>query len=173
VVTDSPFALLTLIAAPAVLTNACALLALNTANRYGRAFDRSRQVGRELESTREDDELLSFRLSLLRRLVARAMLLLRAQTAFYLATGLFVMSALLALPGAALTPAHPELMRAFAALSFAIGAIAGACLVQGCIYTVHETRLAMTGLREEETLLQTRHGGALRAQAPGRLASPR
>ena len=45
---ENAFTLLTLIAGPAVLTNACSVLALNTANRYGRAFDRVREVGREL-----------------------------------------------------------------------------------------------------------------------------
>ena len=34
------FALLTLVVAPAVLTNASSVLALNTANRFGRVVDR-------------------------------------------------------------------------------------------------------------------------------------
>jgi hypothetical protein len=158
-VTDNPFTLMTLIAAPAVLTNACGLFALNTANRYGRAFDRTREVGRELESTREDDDLRSFRLCLLQRLIMRARLLLHAQTAFYVATGLFVLSALVALLGASLGVAHPELTHVFALLGFGIGALGTAGLIQGCLYTVQETRLAMAGLREEETLILARHGG--------------
>jgi hypothetical protein len=54
---ENPFAILTLIVAPAVLTNACSLLALNTANRFGRAIDRSRWLTAEmdrLENTSEE-----------------------------------------------------------------------------------------------------------------------
>jgi len=158
---DSPFTLLTLIAAPAVLTNASCLLVLNTANRYGRAFDRTKEIGLELERSPQQDDLLAFRLSVLQRLFRRAMLLLRAQTAFYVATGLFVLSALVALLGAALSLDHPDLVRVFAVLGLAIGALATLCLVQGCIFTVQETRLAMSSLREEGALLLERHAPAL------------
>jgi hypothetical protein len=41
-VSSNLFALLTLIVAPAVLTNASSVLGLNTANRFGRIVDRSR-----------------------------------------------------------------------------------------------------------------------------------
>ncbi len=154
---DNPFTLLTLIAAPAVLTNASSVLALTTANRYGRAFDRTREVGKELEGTPPQDEMLSFRLKLLERLITRAGLLLRAQTAFYAAIGLFVLSAIVSLLGAALNLGHPDVLRALALLGFAIGALATVCLVHGCVLTVRETRLAMANLREEETLLRARH----------------
>jgi hypothetical protein len=163
-VTENPFLLMTLIAAPAVLTNACSVLALNTAGRYGRAFDRTRELGRELDSAPEDDKLVSFRLRLIGRNIARATLLLRAQTTFYAATGLFVLAALVALLGASLN-AHPELLHIFGVFVFAIGTLATACLIQGCLYTVRETRLAMMGLREEQTLIQEKHKVASRAQS--------
>src|SRR5262244_1821468 len=41
-VTDNPFAVLTLIAAPAVFTNASSVLALGTGNRLARVVDRTR-----------------------------------------------------------------------------------------------------------------------------------
>jgi hypothetical protein len=80
---DNPFTLLAFIGGPAILTNASCLLALNTANRYGRAFDRAKEVGRELEHAPCGEGLAPFRLRLLSHLIARAALLLRAQTAFY------------------------------------------------------------------------------------------
>jgi len=46
--THTLFAVLTLIAAPAVLTNASSVLGLNTANRFGRVIDRSRQLSIEV-----------------------------------------------------------------------------------------------------------------------------
>ncbi len=45
----NPFAALSLIAAPAVLTNASSLLILSTSNRLARAVDRARQMTTELE----------------------------------------------------------------------------------------------------------------------------
>jgi hypothetical protein len=39
-------------------------------------------------------------------------------------------------------------------LVFGILTLATACLVLGCLYTVQETRLAMVGLREEQTLMR-------------------
>jgi hypothetical protein len=163
---NNPFTVLTFIVAPAVLTNASSILALTTANRYGRAFDRTREVGRELDQAPPQQSLVPFRLRLLERLMTRAALLLRAQTAFYVALGLFVLSALASLLGAAMGMDHPEVFRPFAGLAFAVGAVGTVCLIQGCLYTVRETRLAMANLRDEETLLRARHGQPP-ADAPG------
>jgi hypothetical protein len=163
---DNPFTLLTFIAGPALLTNASSVLALNTANRYGRAFDRTKEVGRELEGTPPEASLFEVRVQLLDRLVLRTALLLRAQTAFYVAVGLFVLSALLSLTGAALGIDHPRLLDSFAVGGFALGVLATVSLGCGCYFTVRETRLAMSNLREEETLLLTSVPGHPRA-SPG------
>ena len=45
----NPFAVLSLIAAPAILTNACSVLATSTGNRLARAADRARELSRQLE----------------------------------------------------------------------------------------------------------------------------
>jgi hypothetical protein len=44
----NPFAALTAVAGPAVLTNACSVLALGTSNRLARVVDRTRVVTRQL-----------------------------------------------------------------------------------------------------------------------------
>src|ERR1700758_3880174 len=44
----NPFAVLTAVVAPAILTNACSVLALGTSNRLARGVDRTRVVAREL-----------------------------------------------------------------------------------------------------------------------------
>jgi hypothetical protein len=49
---DNPFAALSFIVAPAVLTNASSVLALSTSNRLARAVDRARALTTELEATR-------------------------------------------------------------------------------------------------------------------------
>ena len=153
---ENAFTLLTLIAGPAVLTNACSVLALNTANRYGRAFDRAREVGRELAHTPPADPADGSRMRLLGRLIERATLLLRAQTAFFAAIGLFVLSAVVSLVGAALS----QEVRAWAplvlVLVLVVGLLATGCVIKGCALTVRETRLALVNLHEERDLLANR-----------------
>ena len=46
---SNPFAVLSLIAAPAILTNCCSLLAMSTSNRLARAVDRAHELTKQLE----------------------------------------------------------------------------------------------------------------------------
>lgn len=52
----NPFAALSLIVAPAILTNACSVLIMSTSNRFARTVDRARE--RELTTTEERSLLL-------------------------------------------------------------------------------------------------------------------
>jgi hypothetical protein len=154
---DNPFVLLTFIAAPAMLTNASSVLALSTGNRYGRAFDRAKEVGEALGETGSDDTLLSFRLDLLERLAGRTTLLLRAQVAFFWAIGLFVFSALVSILGATIGVEEARLFRMLVVAGFVAGVMATLALVYGCALIVRETRIAMSNLRDEKVLLFTRY----------------
>jgi hypothetical protein len=51
----NPFAVLSLIVAPAVLTNACSVLVLSTSNRLARATDRVRELAKQLEAAAAAD----------------------------------------------------------------------------------------------------------------------
>ena len=99
---QNPFAALTLIAAPAVLTNASSVLALGTSNRFARAVDRQRQLSVMLEQQGDgmDAETRAMRLKQLRRAETRAVLVLRALTSFYVSLGAFAASALISIVGA-------------------------------------------------------------------------
>ena len=46
----NPFAALSLIVAPAILTNASSVLSMSTSNRLARAVDRARELSRQLEA---------------------------------------------------------------------------------------------------------------------------
>jgi uncharacterized spore protein YtfJ len=94
----------------------------------------------------------------LARLRRRAHLLLRAQTAFYAALGLFVFAAMISVVGAALASEHGPGYRIAAAAGFGSGGGAAASLFYGCVLVVRETRLALVSLREETTLLEARLG---------------
>lgn len=153
---ENAFTLLTLIAGPAVLTNACSVLALNTGNRYGRAFDRAREIGRELAHPPRPEPADRWRVELFNRLIERATLLLRAQTAFFAAIALFVLSAIVSLVGAVLSQDIRALAPELLVLALVVGLLATGCVVLGCALTVRETRLALANLRDEHELLVER-----------------
>jgi hypothetical protein len=150
---ENPFAILTAIVAPAVLTNACSVLALGTSNRVARVVDRTRAVTAEMGSVGEDENLrkhLDHQLGLLR---IRSRLLVSALRLAYLALGGFAFSALIAVVGGALgyfgfVPGY----RTAALLGLLIGVVAVTALSIGCAYMVRETTMAIDNLEEEAKL---------------------
>src|SRR3954468_11632326 len=56
VLETNPFAILTFIAAPAILTNASSVLALGTSNRFARTIDRMRAMIRILDQKAGKDD---------------------------------------------------------------------------------------------------------------------
>src|SRR3954471_15481045 len=110
---SNPLAILTFIAAPAILTNASSVLALGTSNRFARNVDRARLLlklieGRDLKSDAE----AVLNLHLLAKTEHRAALLVRAMSAFYFAIGCFAAGSLTSLLGAILSSTdHPLVLR--------------------------------------------------------------
>ena len=97
-IADNPFASLSLIAAPAVLTNASSVLALGTSNRFARAIDRARALSVLLEKQQvSGDPMTIMRVHQLNRLERRSLILLQALRLFYLARASFAASAFTAL----------------------------------------------------------------------------
>ncbi|MGH7573516.1 MAG: DUF2721 domain-containing protein [Longimicrobiales bacterium] len=75
----NPFAILSFIIAPAILTNASSVLAMSTSNRLARAVDRARELTKQLEEYVETGSAVTDRR--LRELAAsetRALMLIRA-----------------------------------------------------------------------------------------------
>jgi hypothetical protein len=154
-VDDNPFAVLTAVVAPAILTNACSVLALNTSNRVARVVDRTRVVAAELATLPKPSRAHDSRLAQIERLRRRSQLLLRALRIVYASLGGFASAALSSVVGATL--ANYEFMVSFhvaAAVALATGFFAVAGLVAGCAFVVAETRLALRGVDEavEEVL---------------------
>src|SRR4051812_22799034 len=117
----NPFAVLTFIVAPAILTNASSVMAMSTSTRFARSVDRARAVAKELqEGPDADDELARFRLRQLDFANRRARLLVRALSAFYLSLGAFAAASLTSLLGAALVISHQDAAR-HAAMLVAFG----------------------------------------------------
>ena len=108
-ISDSPLAILTFIAAPAVFTNAASVLALGTGNRLARVVDRTRQLSAELRRDNSDTALNRMYLRQLGRLGRRSDRLVRAMTFFYTAVGAFAAASLVAVVGASLGTTHYQL----------------------------------------------------------------
>src|SRR5258705_5836908 len=94
-VANNPFAVLTAIVAPAILTNACSVLALGTSNRLGRVVDRTRVGASDIAASKPGSEGFLEWNSQLRALEIRTHMLLRALRLFYAALGLLASSALI------------------------------------------------------------------------------
>src|SRR5450432_398377 len=100
-ISTNPFAVLTLISAPAVLTNASCVLLFGTGNRYGRANDRIHDL-EELVQKDLPQADHQFRIQQLDATETRSLLIVRALTCFYTAVAGFVASTLISLIGALL-----------------------------------------------------------------------
>ena len=159
---SNPFAVLTAIVAPAILTNASSVLALGTSNRLGRVVDRTRVVYGDLAASQacsKEHQAWSEQLGALR---IRADMLLRALRLFYAALGLFAASALVSVGGSiAAFYGQRLLFEISAGLAVLTGASAVAGLAIGCWLMVHETRLAVQSLAAEAQIrLQPAGSGA-------------
>lgn len=145
----NPFAVLTAVVAPAILTNACSVLALGTSNRLGRVVDRTRVVARELAGLEPGANYEAWAAQL-PGLRVRTQLLVRALRAIYTSLGLFASAALVSVAGSLVTYYGQRALFLLAAgLALLAGGVAVAGLATGCYLMVQETRLAVQNLTEE------------------------
>jgi hypothetical protein len=156
-VSDNPFAVLTLIAAPAVFTNASSVLALGTGNRLARVVDRTRQLAKELHSEPPSDSATTemWKRHLV-RLEKRGALLVRAMSFFYGSIGAFAAASLVSILGASLAGSGYSLpFELVGGVSFVVGMIGFIGLSVGCTFLVTETRLALLTQSEEAKLARS------------------
>jgi len=154
----TPFAVLTAVVAPAILTNASSVLSLGTGNRLARVVDRTRAVMAQLSSLDPASADLHAWTIQLDGLRVRAKLLVTALRNFYAALGLFAASALVSV-GGSIAAYYGQMLffEAAAALAIATGAAAVVGLSWGCALMVRETRLAVQSLAEEIGISSRQH----------------
>ena len=99
---DNPFAVLTAVVAPAILTNACSVLCLGTSNRIARVVDRTRIVSAHIVSVEAGSLEHRAHVTQLERLRVRAQLLFKALRFLYAALGSFAAAALISVVGSVL-----------------------------------------------------------------------
>jgi hypothetical protein len=155
---SNPFAVLSLIVAPAILTNACSVLIMSTSNRLARVVDRARELTRQLEGAEDfSSPAGARRLQELSTSEGRSLLLLRALSCCYVALSGFASATLLSLFGAVVVPVgRTELTLAFEALAILAGMTAVGSLVLASTLLISETRLAVAVLRERAQELRVR-----------------
>src|SRR5205809_7909486 len=97
---QSPFAVLTFIAAPALLTNASSVLALSTINRMLRTRDRMHELFAKSEAGGQSQKDASRLIEQANRVERQAALLLRAPHSLYVELAAFPSTTLVTLLGA-------------------------------------------------------------------------
>lgn len=150
---ENPFAALTIVVAPAILTNASSVLCLGTANRLARVVDRTRVVSAELAHAEPSAEGYLVCRRQLEALSGRRALVLKALKFFYVSLGSFAAATLISLLGAVIAASSLHLAFPFIALlGLVSGTVGVAGLVYSCSLMMQETRLAIRNLEEEAEL---------------------
>ena len=154
----NPFAVLSLIVAPAILTNACAVLTLSTGNRVARAVDRARELAKQLEGVTAGhaDRDVARRLDELSAVEQRTVMLLRALRSVYVGLGGFATATLVSLLGAVFVRFASPVVLVLEVAAVLAGAIAVAALVHGSVLLVRETRIAVRVLHERAAAIRER-----------------
>jgi hypothetical protein len=153
---QNPFALLSLIAAPAVLTNAASVLVMSTTNRFLRASERMRALTVRVEEGKLTPGLRALVRGQVDRTERQAVLLLGAMRAAYTAIGSFASASLISILGAGIAAtAAPRLgFHGMAALALAVGVVGASALVIACVRLLAATRLSMVNMAEEAALIR-------------------
>lgn len=157
----NPFAVLSLIVAPAILTNASSVLVMSTSNRLARAVDRARELSKQLEQSVEfESPEATRRLRELAAAETRSLLLLRGLRSCYVALGGFSSAALLSLLGAVAVPLkwHP-IVQILEVAGVLAGVMAVGALVHGSTLLLRETRIAVQvlSMRAAEVRARAEH----------------
>ena len=157
--TNNPFAVLTFVAAPAILTNATSVLAMSTINRMLRTCDRMHELLKESANPATLSEPnFAERTG---RVEQQAMLLLKALHWIYVALGAFAAASLVTLVGAVAGQLGNEMfMRVIVGAGLLLGFAGVGGLVGGCTNLFRATQLSLANIREEADLIRSRLGQA-------------
>jgi hypothetical protein len=155
---SNPFAMLTFISAPAVLTNASCVLLFGTGNRYGRAIDRMHELWDAVQSGQQLEEgERQLRMRQLQAGETRTLLIVRALACFYTAVAGFVASALVSLIGAVLVSAKIQQGTSISfGLAFLAGTVGVAAMISGAAMLARETTFSFRILKEETKFITER-----------------
>ncbi len=159
--TQNPFAALTFVEAPALLTNASSVLALGTINRMLRTRDRMHELFTESKTDSQKIEDRNHLKEVTDRVEKQAAFLLTALRSIYFALAAFASATLVTLLGAGIAPlANGAWVHAMALLGLLLGFIGAGGLVLGCVNLFRATQLSLVNIRDEAALIRARSGAA-------------
>lgn len=165
--TQSPFAVLTLIGAPALLTNTSSVLALSTTTRMLRTRERMEALFAKSAAGGLSSSESARLVDTVNRVEIQAGLLLRSLHAIYVALASFSAATLVTLLGAALAPYQGALwFRGLTWMGLGLGLAGVSGLVFGCMKLFQATQLSLLMTREEAGLIrdqQSRSSAELKA----------
>ena len=151
----SPFAVLTFIAAPAVLTNAASVLAMSTINRMLRTRDRMHELFAESQKGAHTPVTAERLISQVNRVETQASRLLRALHSIYVALAAFAAASLVTLLGVVLGNSEDGVsFRLLVGAGLLLGFVGVGGLVLGCWNLLQATRLSLVNIREEAALIR-------------------
>jgi len=152
---QTPFAALTFVAAPALLTNTSSVLALSTINRMLRTRERMHELFKESAAGNLADEKRIHLMTVTGRVERQAVLLLRALHSTYFALAAFASATFVTLLGTGVAAVHGGIwVHIMAALGLLLGFFGAGGLVFGCANLFRATRLSLVNIRDEAALIR-------------------
>ena len=164
---QSPFAVLTFIAAPAVLTNAASVLAMSTINRMLRTRDRMHELYAESEKGVRGRDAAERLLNNVTRIERQAAHLLRALHSIYVALAAFAAASLVTLLGVVLINwAGATSFHLLVGAGLLLGFVGVGGLVLGCWNLLQATRISLVNIREEAALIRRQQEERRKGSSP-------
>ncbi|HSH95908.1 MAG TPA: DUF2721 domain-containing protein [Roseimicrobium sp.] len=152
---QSPFAVLTFIAAPAVLTNAASVLAMSTINRMLRTRDRMQQLFNQSAAGVKSPAEAKRLIEQVNRVERQASCLLQALHSIYVALGAFAAASLVTLLGAVLE--HWQgigWLNILVGCALVLGFLGVGGMVRGCWNLLLATQLSLKNIQDEAGLIR-------------------
>ncbi len=160
---QSPFAVVTFIVAPAMLTNASSVLAMSTTNRMLRTRDRMSELYAKSETGGLTGHESAHLVVQVDRVEKQALLLLLGLRAIYVALGAFAAATLVTLLAAVIEQAHVALwFRPLTFLGIALGVVGVGGLIMSTVNLFRATRLSLANINEEASMIRARQAGRVR-----------
>ena len=154
---QSPFAVLTFIAAPALLTNSSSVLALSTINRMLRTRDRMKELFVQSEKGTLPDSEKEWLMGQVERVEKQGVLLLSGLRAIYVALAAFAGATLVTLLGAALFSLQQAMwFHLLAGLGLVLGFVGVGGLIFGTANLFRATQLSVISIKQEARLIRER-----------------
>jgi hypothetical protein len=158
-VSQNPFAVITIIAAPAILTNASSILTLSTSTRLMRCLDRINQLTERLDRDRLSPEVKAMHVKQIELSHKQSRQFLGALRWIYVTLASFAVASFLALLGAATMSLIPlAFVEGLATASLVAGAIGVLGIIWSSINLINASRITVVIMSADmEHLQRHRH----------------